>query len=206
MYQMIKNKLKWIKMRREWFRRNAHNHCSIIEPTDIDRIKIGKESYGMIHAHFYNNEEEYLQIGNYCSIGEETHFVFGEHDYKRLSTFPFDEYVLGSREQNPTKGMIKVEDDVWIGMHCIILSGVTIHQGAVIGAGSIVRRDIPPYAVYAGGEIKRYRFERNIIERLLTVDFGKLTREMVEQYRKQLYSPLDDSFFEGDLYTQIKRI
>lgn len=205
MYRMIKDRLKWIRMRREWFRRNKHNHCSIMEPTDIDKIKIGKESYGMIHAHFYNNEAERLVIGNYCSIGEGTHFVLGEHDYKRLSTFPFDECVLGNKEQNPTRGAITIEDDVWIGMYCMILSGVTIHQGAVIGAGSVVRKDIPPYAVYAGGKIRKYRFEKNVIEKLLMIDFEKLDKELIEQYRALLYRSLDDGFFESELYAKIKR-
>lgn len=205
MYQLIKNKIKWIRLRREWFRRNAHNHCSITEPVDIDKIRIGRESYGMIHAHFYHNDAASLQIGSYCSIGEGTHFVCSEHDYKRLSTFPFDAYVLNVREHPSTKGAIVIEDDVWIGMGCIILSGVTIHQGAVIGAGSVVAKDVPPYAVFAGGEIKKYRFEDTVIQRLLTIDFNKLDKETVKQYREQLYCPLDENFFESGLYSKIKK-
>ncbi len=205
MCKIIWDKLKWIKLRREWFRRNAHNHCSIIAPVDIDKIAIGKESYGMIHAHFYHNAAERLEIGSYCSIGENTHFVFSEHDYTRLSTFPFEEFVLGRKEQNPSKGPIILEDDVWIGMNCIILSGVTIHQGAVVGAGSVVTKDIPPYAVFAGGKIRKYRFEQDVIQKLLAIDFDRLDREAVMQYRDMLYRPLDESFFESPLYSKLKR-
>lgn len=199
---MILEKIKWIKLRREWYRRNAHNSCAINAPFDIDKVSIGHYSYGMINPFFGNNENEKLVIGDFCSIGEGTRFIFAEHNYKRLSTFPFDAYVLGKPENNPTRGPIIIEDDVWIGANCIILSGVTIHQGAVVGAGSVVTKDVPAYGIYAGDKVVKYRFSQETVEKLIKVDYSKLTKDVVSKYREELYNSAPDSedFLDSELY------
>ena len=58
------------------------------------------------------------------------------------------------------KGDIIVEDDVWIGYGAVIMSGVTIKQGAVIAAGSVVVKDVPAYSIVGGAPAKiiKYRF------------------------------------------------
>lgn len=205
MWNYISKKMKWIRLRREWYRKNSHNHCAIQKPFDITKVTIGKETYGMINPYFYHNPDEKLVIGSYCSIGEDTRFVFSEHDYSKFSTFPFQEFVLGEKEKNPTKGPIILEDDVWIGMNCMILSGVVIHQGAVIGAGSVVAKDIPPYAIYAGGKIVKYRFDEETIEKLLKIDFNKLGKEDVAENRNLIYQTLNRHFFDSELYFKLCR-
>lgn len=196
-------KLSWKKHLKEWHRRNSHNHCEIQDYFKIDNVHIGNYSYGMINAHIYENSDEQLYIGNFCSIAENVHFVFSEHNYKRFSTFPFDEFVLNGKEYNPTKGAIVVEDDVWIGMNCTILSGITIHRGAVIGAGTVVSKDIPPYAIYAGNKIIKYRFEQETIEKLMKIDFTKLTSELIKENREDIYAELTEEFWESELYKKI---
>ncbi len=197
---LLREKLRFRKHRKEWEKKNSHNNCVIQNYVKIDKIEIGRKTYGMINAHIYNNPDEQLKIGSFCSIAEDVHFVTGEHDYHRLSTFPFRQFVLGEEEANPSKGKIVVEDDVWIGRGCTILSGVTIHQGAVIGAGSIVSHDVPPYAVYAGGRVIKFRFKQDVIEKLLRIDYNKLSDELVKNNIELLYSELDDAFFESQLY------
>ena len=150
----------------------------------------------MINAHIYNNPNEKLQIGSFCSIAEGVHFVFSEHDYHRLCTYPFKHFILKEKEDNPTKGPIIVEDDVWIGQNCVILSGVTIHQGAVIGAGSVVAHDVPPYAIYARDKVIKYRFEQNVIEQLLKIDYSKLTDEMIKDNIELLYRRFDETMLK----------
>lgn len=202
--QQIKNKVNWILLRRRWFAENAHNYCAIQYSFDISKVSIGKGSYGMINPHFYNNPKEKLTIGSYCSISENVHFILGEHDYSRISTFPFKAiYKAGVDEMNPTKGGIKVEDDVWIGMNCLILSGVTIHQGAVIGAGSVVTKDVPPYAIYAGNQVKKFRFDEQTISQLLKMDFSKLSKKDIFENMSLLYEQVDESFVETDLYKKL---
>lgn len=69
---------------------------------------------------------------------------------------------------------IVIEDDVWIGYDALILPGVTIGRGAIIGARSVVTKDIPPYSVYAGSRIVKKRFSDEIIEKLMGIDYSKV--------------------------------
>ena len=98
------------------------------------------------------------------------------------------------------KGPIIVGDDVWIGLNSIILSGVTIGQGAVIGARSVVAKDVPPYAVYVGNKVVKYRFNDDIIQKLLKFDYSKLTDEDIKENRELLNKEIDESFFETNFY------
>lgn len=70
-----------------------------------------------------------------------------------------------------------MEDDVWIGMNSLILSGVKIGKGAVIGAGAVVAKDIPPYAIAIGNPCKivKYRFDREIQEKLKNIEYVNYT-------------------------------
>ncbi len=200
---LLREKLRFRKHRKEWEKKNSHNNCVIQNYVKIDKIEIGRKTYGMINAHIYNNPDEQLKIGSFCSIAEDVHFVFSEHDYHRVSTFPFKEFVLREKEDNPTKGAIIIEDDVWIGQGCLILSGVTIHQGAVIGAGSTVAHDVPPYAVYARDRIIKCRFDEDTVKKLLMMDYSRLTDEMIEDNIDLLYGAVDEAFFASELYKRL---
>jgi acetyltransferase-like isoleucine patch superfamily enzyme len=82
-----------------------------------------------------------ITIGSNCLIASKTTFNDTGHEYSKQS--------LINKQPITTKAII-VEDDVWIGTRCVILQGVTIGKGAVIGAGSVVNKSIPPYEVWAG--------------------------------------------------------
>lgn len=197
------SKIKFRKNYKEWKKRNSHNHTEIQRCVPIEQIVIGKETYGMINVRLYSNKKNYLRIGSFCSISENTYFVYGEHDYKRFSTFPFKYIMLNEREDELSKGDIVLEDDVWVGFNSIILSGVTIGQGAVIGAGSIVAKDIPPYAIYAGGKIIGYRFKQEIIDKLLEIDFNKVTRQYIQDNQELIYDKNIETFLESSSYQMI---
>ena len=85
-----------------------------------------------------------------------------------------------------------LEDDVWIGNNAMILSGVTIGQGAVVAGGAVVTKDVEPYAIVAGNPAKviKYRFEPEIIEKLKRIDYSKLTKEKALSVLPQLYTNL----------------
>lgn len=197
------DRLKWIILRKKWYRQNSDNNCHIDKPFDISRVIVGKATYGLINPYFYNTSDVRLIIGAYCSIAEGTKFIFGEHDYRRFTTFPIDKYIMGKKEHEKTKGDIIIKDDVWIGMNSIILSGVTIGQGAVIGAGSVVTKDIPPYAIYAGGRVVKYRFDEDTIKKLLKIDFNKVECEELVRNRDLMYKEVDSSFFDTAFYKSI---
>lgn len=113
-------------------------------------------------------------VGNYCSIATGvTILLGGEHRTDTIATYPFFEND-GIKSCDPNgyaKGDVVIGSDVWIGHRATILSGVNIGDGAVIGAGSLVAGDVPPYAIVAGNpaRILRYRFTDEQIEQLLEV-------------------------------------
>ena len=180
-------------LKQRWKKKNAHNFTMPTSYCDIDKVDIGKYTYGSIDVESYGCEESHLTIGNYCSIAQMVRFVLdGEHYYRAVSTYPFKVKLLGEKCEAVCKGPIIVKDDVWIGERSIILSGVTIGQGAIIGAGSIVRKDVPPYAIYVGGKIVKYRFNQETISKLLELDYSKLTIKKIESIKKELYTVVED--------------
>ncbi|WP_281290928.1 CatB-related O-acetyltransferase [Halopseudomonas laoshanensis] len=76
-----------------------------------------------------------------------------------------------------------IGNDVWIGRSAIILSGVSVGDGAVVGAGSIVTKNVPPYAVVAGNPAKiiRYRFEERIIRELMSIKWWEFTEPHLKE-------------------------
>lgn len=81
-----------------------------------------------------------------------------------------------------SKGDIVIHDDVWIGYGAIITSGLEIGQGAVIAAGSVVTKNIPPYAIVGGNpaHIIRYRFDEELRLKLCTLDLSKIDVETIK--------------------------
>jgi len=104
-----------------------------------------------INAGGYFSGEGGLIIGDYVLIGPNVCILSAGHEYRDTERFIM--------EQPLTYGRIQIERDVWIGASSIILPGVKIGRGAVIGAGSIIAKDVPPYAVVVGnpGRIIKYR-------------------------------------------------
>ncbi|MGN9105593.1 DapH/DapD/GlmU-related protein [Oliverpabstia intestinalis] len=106
------------------------------------------------------------------------------------------------------KGDIRVDDDVWIGYGASIMSGVHIGQGAVVAAGAVVTKDVPPYAIVGGvpAKVIKYRFEPEMIEELLKVDYSELTKEDIEKHIDDLYRVCQETQFiiyweQGKLYS-----
>lgn len=111
-----------------------------------------------------------VQIGRYCSVGPECVIGPNQHPFSHASTsavFYSSSWgaKLDMRTQN-NSAAVAIGHDVWIGMRSILMPGIKVGNGAVIGAGSIVTRDVPAYAIYAGipaREIGR-RFEEGLVE------------------------------------------
>lgn len=175
-----------------WRKRNQQNYTFLANKAlvDINRIKVGVATYGPINA-LIHSKTGMLIIGNYCSIANDVCFLVGEeHKTDYFSTYPFKVKIAQLEQYEAiSKGDIVVDDDVWIGERATILSGVHIGQGAVVGAGAVVTRDVPPYAIVAGvpARVIRYRFEREVIDKLCEYDFGNLHLESVKKHIDTLY-------------------
>ncbi|MDY6420297.1 MAG: CatB-related O-acetyltransferase [Succinivibrio dextrinosolvens] len=99
-----------------------------------------------------NNSLSKLKIGSFCSIAPKVTFILNSDHYtNNLSSFPFKVMCLGSHKSEAISyGDIVVDDDVWIGYGATILSGIHVGQGAIIAAGAVVSKDVPPYAIVGG--------------------------------------------------------
>ncbi|WP_416777074.1 CatB-related O-acetyltransferase [Xenorhabdus budapestensis] len=112
-----------------------------------------------------------LYIGDYVCIGAEVVILMGGNHTHRSDWFclyPFLEFI---DEAYIGKGDTYIHDGVWIGMRAMIMSGVTIGEGSIIAANSVVTRDIPPYSIVGGNPAKhiRYRFAEDVINELLAM-------------------------------------
>ncbi|OEZ99884.1 glycosyltransferase [Duganella sp. HH101] len=179
-----------------WRALNPHNHTELTMsagPFDFNRVTVGRMSYGELNVMAYGREGERLTIGNFVSMASEVKFMLGgNHPYEGVSTYPFLVKYFGEMLESTNKGPIVVGDDVWIGYQVLILSGVTIGQGAVIAAGSVVTKDVAPYTIVGGNPAKfiKHRYEPAVIEKMLQFDFSKLSDQTILANRDVLYEPL----------------
>lgn len=199
--QLAKNVKKYFRIlvfQDKWRKQNSNNSTKAGNIFPIDKVSIGKHTYGTLNVHCYNQPEEHLSIGAYCSIADNTCFMLGgEHDYKTLMTYPFKNRITKNEIQEAiTKGPIVIEDDVWIGCNCIILSGTHIGQGAVIGAGSVVSGSIPPYAIFAGGRVVKYRFAPDIMDKLSNFKPDSIQWEKAKAQMDLLYTHINEENIE----------
>ncbi|MEE4604770.1 MAG: CatB-related O-acetyltransferase [Desulfobacteraceae bacterium] len=138
------------------------------------QYEIGKWTYGSPKIHSWG-EGATFRIGAFCSIADGVKiYLGGEHRTDWVTTFPFS--ILwesgDTLEGHPkTKGDVIIGNDVWLGADSVILSGVTIGDGAAIGARAVVTGNVPPYAIVAGNpaRIVKNRFDDETISRLLKI-------------------------------------
>ena len=189
--------LKLIRFQKKYRKVNFHNFTRAINVFSINKVTIGNGTYGAIKVREFENPEERLIIGSYCSIANEVTFLLsGEHSYNEISTYPFKTKILKQEAECICKGKITISDDVWIGYGATILSGVTIGQGAIIGAKSIVAKDVPPYAIFVGNKVVKYRFSEKVITELLKIDFSKLKEGFIKNNIDLMYTQINDENVE----------
>lgn len=131
-------------------------------------------------------------IGSFCSISGNCEIGGASHSIEWVSTSPvFNENKdqikkKYSYHKYNTSKHTKIGNDVWIGSKCLIKAGVTIGDGAVIGMGSVVTKDIPPYEIWGGNPAKliRKRFNENVIIKLLEIKWWEFDEEKLILYAK----------------------
>lgn len=134
-----------------------------------------------------------LLIGKFCAIASGTKFIMGSanHRMSSVTTYPFN--VFGGRwsdntpehlSQLPAKGDIVIGNDVWIGRESIIMPGVRIGDGAVIGAYSVVTKDVPSYSIVGGNPAKfiKKRFHDDLINILLELKWWDFEAEKLVEF------------------------
>ncbi|CEG14014.1 putative Chloramphenicol O-acetyltransferase [groundwater metagenome] len=143
--------------------------------------------------------DEIIKIGKYCSISENVTILGGgNHNYDNISTYPFKTLNKGLLDVKEYKYKSRKEtiigNDVWIGMNVTVLGGVRIGDGVVIGAGSVVTKDVCPYNIVAGNPAKiiKYRFTDEQIKQLLEIKWWDWPEEQIEKYQDMFYKDINE--------------
>ena len=140
----------------------------------------------------YPINKDRLIIGKFCSIACGAKFLFNSANHKMASlstyTFPLFFEEWGLKKENVAqawdqKGDIMIGNDVWIGYEAVILSGVTIGDGAVIGCRAVVTKDVPPYTIVGGVPAKpiRKRFDEETIKELQKIKWWDWPEEKITE-------------------------
>ncbi|GAA5224781.1 CatB-related O-acetyltransferase [Membranihabitans marinus] len=170
-------------------------------------IIVGDYSYYDDFEDVYNFEKnvkyhfdflgDQLIIGKFCMIASDVEFIMngGNHLTEAISAYPFAIFNNGwessmDGKSYPHKGNTIIGNDVWLGYKSTILPGITIGDGAIIAAHTVVTKDVPPYSVVGGnpGKIIRRRFSEPSIEILLKLKWWDWPIEKITQHVKLLSS------------------
>lgn len=150
--------------------------------------------YSFYNSNFKIKGTLKISVGSFCSFGENITLITENHDTNFLATqgfvyrFLLDQNHPAEISENParerTKKPIAIGNDVWIGDNVMIMSGVSIGDGACIAAGSIVTKDVEPYAVYAGipAKLIKKRFSEETIELLLSLKWWNWTDKKISAH------------------------
>lgn len=200
MVSLIKEPLKIMKPQNE-------NKLKTVKPN----TKVGKYSYGPLCAsHFVES------VGAFCSFAAgciavpnhpmeyiATHpLMYGDKRVNESVLYEWDEHEGRSfyfkgvtpRAKCPKDNRVIIGNDVWLGQNVIITNGAKIGNGVVAGAGSVITKDIPDYAVVAGvpAKVIRYRYTPNEIEALNRIQWWNWTDEQIRERYDDLYLPIKE--------------
>ncbi len=154
------------------------------------KYNLGRRTYIVENSKITNKD---TVVGKYCSIAGLCQIGLGKKHLDYLTTSGFiyteqDERLFGNLKIPKDKVVpsipskpVKIGNDVWIGLRVCIMDGITIGDGAVIGANSVVTHDVPPYAVVAGAPARviKYRFTPEIIEKLLNLKWWDYPEDFI---------------------------
>jgi acetyltransferase-like isoleucine patch superfamily enzyme len=160
------------------------------------KVSYGAHSYGVPEIRWWG-ENSGLVVGKYCSIARGvTIFLGGNHRIDWVTTYPFNVFAYwreDTREEGHpwTRGDVVIENDVWLGDGCTILSGVRVCNGAVVAARAVVAKDVPPYAIVAGNpaRIIKYRFDADRIALLQQLQWWDWPEQRIRAAMSKLLSP-----------------
>jgi len=152
-----------------------------------------------------------VSIGSFCSIARNVNIQEFNHRTDRITSYFILQNIFEENISNDiySNGPIEIGNDVWIGAQSIILSGAKIGDGAIIAANSVVRGEIPPYAIAIGSPAKviKYRFDAETITLLLNLKWWDWSLDKIKAHKElfkiklskeylQKLEPTQDDFLE----------
>lgn len=187
------------------------------------KVRVNSEIYCgalgvFVGAYTYMNDGGYITdgtfLGRYCSIGRRVSIGAGMHRLNTLSTYPLSHHTKSTPYSKTDKlyrspkttleHMTIIENDVWIGDGAVILKGVRIGTGSVIGANSVVTKDVPPYSIVGGvpAKLLRMRYEQEISTPLLDTEWWEIRKETLENFPLlNIYQFIESIKERADIYT-----
>lgn len=156
-------------------------------------IPIGKYTWG----YRYVDDAILKSVGAFSSIASNQLIVPNGHRIDYVSTWNTE---ISYPDMPPMNHSLEIGNDVWIGARCILFNNVKIGDGAVIGAGSIITKDVPPYAVVVGANrIIKYRFSRDVIEKMLKIKWWNWEDVKIRESFKLFADPnrFIEKYFQG---------
>lgn len=169
---------------------------------EYDGCKIGRGTYGYetLCKHSLKNYGGIIRIGRFTSINS-TAKVWGNHSNSYVSLHPFLDsmgHTIPSRKVRTVVAnyareikQSEIGNDVWIGANVILLPGVNIGDGAILGAGAVVTRDVAPYAVVGGvpAKVIKFRYSSEMIESFLRIKWWDWPIPRIEENIELFYQP-----------------
>lgn len=174
------------------------------------RVTYGRGTYGVPTLFTHMLDTTGLRVGSYSSIGG-TYLLGGGHPADRVTTYPLRVQLRmeGAGEDGFPR---KVRDtvigsDCYVGWGCMLLSNVTIGDGAIVGSGALVTKDVPPYAIVGGNPAKiiRYRYDEQQIASLLRIRWWDWPEEEIRAAVDLLSGDDVDKFiaYARDRFTEV---
>lgn len=174
------------KMRLSAIKNSAIHRTSKVESGSlVYNTEMGKHSYCGYDCEIINSK-----IGNFTSIANNVVIGGSNHPMNWVGMSPV--FYEGRDSVKKKFSKFKLDDskkthignDVWIGRSAIVLGGVKINDGAVVGAGSVVTKEVPHYAIVAGNPAKiiKYRFDEETIRQLISINWWSLPDEELSHY------------------------
>ncbi|PTO78303.1 CatB-related O-acetyltransferase [Vibrio splendidus] len=129
-----------------------------------------------------------LYIGDYVCIGAEVVILMGGNHTHRVDWFLLYPFMDVIDEAYIGKGDTHIEDGAWLGMRAMVMPGVTIGEGAVVAANSVVTKDVAPYSIVGGSPAKvvKHRFDESVIDELISFKIYEWPEEKFEALRSYL--------------------
>lgn len=168
---------------------------------DVDSYIVDSKLESSLNFHVTDGVHN-LQIGKYSSLAEGIVFLMDvDKDYKQVyigSLSVFKEQNHDVKNRMKRKGQIIIQNECWIGNGVTIMGGVTIHNGAIIAAASVVTKDVPPYAIVGGNPARviKYRFDEQQIHDLQRIAWWNWSQDRIKNNAESFHRDVSEFISE----------
>ncbi len=171
-------------------------YVNIAHDASISNSTVGKRTSVGRWAKIINSD-----IGKYCSISWDVTIGATLHPLDRITTHSFtyrQQFGIVERDDSLCYKRTQIGNDVWIGCNSVVLPGVTVFDGAVIGAGAVVTKDVPPYAIVAGvpARIIRFRFKSEEIDLLMKLKWWDFSDDVIKNNLYLFRESIDEDIID----------